>query len=96
MHIDVIREASDGLSRRVWRFWLFAEYGLTAQLRPNLYSEEARATKRHKFRVMRAWSSHSWDRHASFTRIEWPGAPDDVREEALKTLLASIVFSGPK
>lgn len=82
---------SDGLlAKRVWVFWLRADYG---QTQPTLVLDEVkdlrRATKRHTFKVESSWSRL----HERESTMKRPVPPPDVLGEAANQLLASLQFS---
>lgn len=93
MFVD--RISPDGLSRTRWGFGLQLPPASTCVVIVfDIYAEETRATKRHKWKCVRSWTRRRIDREQmrSSTRIERPSVPAEVRGDAFTLLLERAVF----
>lgn len=111
MRIIVDRHAPDGLSRTVWRWYLYTQgNGLCAVL--DGYAEEARPTKRHQFRaveeeVAAAGFRFKVTRRREYVRLggahrgsclalaDVPPVPEEVRLEVREKVAGAMVFKDP-
>ena len=84
MRVEIIREDRDGLSRKVYTYWL-SEW---LELQLDCYAEQSRETKRHKYRLTANWL-RLMRRDCKIK--EKPAVPDDVIAEALALARSAIV-----
>lgn len=90
----ITRESEDRLSRKVWKFRISTRAGSGARvdIHLNWYSEETRATTRHKFRadVSGIWDSFDQRSYRSGIKAKDVPLPDDVIEEAKRSLEITV------
>ena len=92
MRIEVISDETD-TSRQMWCFYVRAGLGETRiTLVLDLWRQESRATKRHKWRSDK-WEKTEWGRTGQReNRIPRPTVPDEVKREALRLLMEDVRF----
>ena len=91
MTIEIIKEAKDRLSQKVFRFWVVTDYskdGLNMSL--DSYFEQSRKTTRHKYTTDKKWSRtdkryNDFDNDALIERM-----PEGIIPEAKEKLIQAV------
>ena len=89
--ISVTRAGKEhGLDLKEWRFYADVEPGGTLVIRLSEYIEYHRESKRKGWRPTKAY--HAVEKRYSTIQFESVPTPQDVADEALATLVKSLVF----
>jgi hypothetical protein len=91
--MEIVRSTAD-LDRTVYQFYVTKEHGgIAVYLDVKLV--QCRPTRRHGWRTVEVYSRLPYDRHlygdATIVKDE-PAVPDDVREQALEQVRATVQF----
>ena len=92
MHVELSERTSQGLSEKVWHYWVHEEAYTRLAVELDFFASYTRPTTRHKFRPDSGTIYSRLDRRKSVLAKQEVPEPDNKEQRIIDAVLEKIVF----